>query len=204
MSKSVLLLCGGGGTEHDVSLVSVKHIKECLSKISGIKLTSLEINKSGNWVDEAGKVHTLDSHRVLQPDGIKIDVAVPCIHGYPGETGDLQSFFEMIYLPYIGCNSETSKMCFNKITTKMWASALGVPNTPYVFLADQNPENLKSALDFQAAHGDLVVKASNQGSSVGCYLVKQGEDLKKTIAQAFALSPFVLIEKRMKPREIEV
>lgn len=204
MSKSVLLLCGGGGTEHDVSLVSVKHIKECLSKIPGIKLTSLEISKSGSWVDESGKVHTLDANGVLQPQGIKIDVAVPCIHGYPGETGDLQSFFEMIGLPYVGCNSETSKMCFNKITTKMWATALGVPNTPYVFLADQTEQNVKSSLDFQAAHGDLVVKASNQGSSVGCYLVKKGEDLKKTIAQAFALSPFVLIEKRMKPREIEV
>jgi D-alanine-D-alanine ligase len=131
-------------------------------------------------------------------------VAIPCIHGYPGETGDIQSYFEMIGLAYIGCNSETSKMCFNKITTKLWATALGVANTPYFFLSDLSEENLAQAKAFHALHGDVVIKASNQGSSVGCYLVEKDKDPLETIKKAFTYSPFVLIEKRMFPREIEV
>jgi D-alanine-D-alanine ligase len=208
--KNVLLLCGGGSTEHDVSLVSVKHIKECLTSLPEVNLKTIEINKNGQWVDESGNQFLLDPKGVLRSfeqdgkPGLKIDVAVPCIHGYPGETGDIQSYFEMIGLPYLGCNSETSKMCFNKITTKMWATALGVANTPYVFLSDDKEESLRAAIEFHKLHGDVVVKASNQGSSVGCYLVEKNQDPIETIKKAFAYSAYVLMEKRMHPRELEV
>lgn len=194
--KKVLLLCGGGSTEHEVSLVSVKHIRECLSALPEVDLTTVEIKKNGEWIDEKGnKIE-------LRPK--QFDVAVPCIHGYPGETGDIQSLFEMIGLPYLGCNSETSKMCFNKITTKLWATALGVPNTPYIFLSEQSEEGLQKARGFSSLHGDVVVKASNQGSSVGCYLVEKSNDPTETIKKAFGYSPFVLMEKRLHPRELEV
>ncbi len=210
MTKNVLLLCGGGSTEHDVSLVSVKHIQSCLQKISGVDVTTIEIDKSGHWVDEKGKKYLLDPKGNLRSfdqvgnAGIKMDVAIPCIHGYPGETGDIQSYFEMIGLPYLGCNSETSKICFNKITTKLWATALGVANTPYIFLGEDNSEGMERVKGFQALYGDIVIKASNQGSSVGCYMVEKGKDPVSTVKEAFKFSPFVLIEKRMKPREIEV
>lgn len=194
--KNVLLLCGGGSTEHDVSLVSVKHIKDSLSSISHIQTTLVEITKSGEWKKENGETFVLDAK--------KFDFCIPCIHGYPGETGDLQSYLEMLGIPYLGCNSETSKMCFNKITTKMWAEALGVKTTPYIFLSDSSEESLKRVQGFQVQHGDLVIKASNQGSSVGCYLVQKNQDPTETLMKAFQYSPFVLVEKRMKPREIEV
>jgi D-alanine-D-alanine ligase len=208
--KNVLLLCGGGGSEHEVSLVSVKHIKETLSSFQDINLFSIEIDKKGQWVDEQGKKFLLDAKGFLRSfeqdgdPGVKINLAIPCIHGYPGETGDIQSYFEMIGLPYLGCNSETSKMCFNKITTKMWATALGVANTPYMFITDQDSKTLAAVVQFQQDHGDVVIKASNQGSSVGCFLVEKGQDATGTIAEAFKFSPFVLVEKRMFPRELEV
>jgi D-alanine-D-alanine ligase len=195
-TKNILLLCGGGSTEHDVSLVSVKHIKDCLSKLPFINLTTVEISKSGEWLDEKGQAFTLEPK--------KFDFAIPCIHGYPGETGDIQSYFEMQGLPYLGCNAETSKMCFNKITTKLWATALGVANTPYIFISDLNDKNLQSAKEFCQKHGDVVVKASNQGSSVGCYLVQKDHDPVETIKKAFLYSPYVLIEKRLHPRELEI
>jgi D-alanine-D-alanine ligase len=208
--KNVLLLCGGGSTEHEVSLVSVKYIQECLKTIPSVNLTKIEIDKSGAWVDESGKKFLLDAKKYLRAfeqdgdPGIKIDVAIPCIHGYPGETGDIQSYFEMIRLPYLGCNSETSKMCFNKITTKLWATALGVENTPYIFVTENNQDGLNQVLAFQAEHGDIVIKASNQGSSVGCYLLSDNADPKESLNKAFSFSPFVLIEKRLRPRELEV
>lgn len=210
IKKNVLLLCGGGSSEHEISLRSVKYYEECLAKIPNLHTIKIEIDKQGQWVDDNGKRYLLDGKKFLRSfaqdgdPGIKVDVAVPCIHGYPGETGDLQSYFEMIGLPYFGCNSETSKMCFNKITTKMWATALGVENTPYIFISENNESNQKKVLEFQKLHGDLVIKASNQGSSVGCYMIEAGHSPLKAIDDAFALSPFVLIEKRMRPRELEV
>lgn len=208
--KNVLLLCGGGSAEHEVSLRSVKFYEEALAKMPAFNTIKIEIDKQGQWVDQSGKKYLLDGKRYLRAfeqdgaPGTKVDVAIPCIHGYPGETGDLQSYFEMIKLPYFGCNSETSKMCFNKITTKMWASALGVANTPYIFVSENNEQNLQKILEFQKLHGDIVIKASNQGSSVGCYMIEKAQDPKKALSDAFELSPFVLIEKRMRPRELEV
>lgn len=210
MKKNILLLCGGGSTEHEVSLVSVKYIHECLESIPSFNVIKIEIDRNGSWVDSSGKKYLMDAKRYLRAfeqdghPGLKIDVAVPCIHGYPGETGDIQSYFEMIGLPYLGCNSETSKMCFNKITTKMWATALGVENTPYIFLADKNQDAIKRTKAFQEIHGDIIIKASNQGSSVGCYLVEGKKDPTEIIEKAFSYSPFVLVEKRLRPRELEV
>lgn len=181
-----------------------------MAQMPEVNTLLIEIDKQGQWVDKSGKRYLLDGKcflRAFEQDGdpgIKIDVAIPCIHGYPGETGDLQSYFEMIHLPYFGCNSETSKMCFNKITTKMWATALGVENTPYIFVSENNERSLQQILEFQKNHGDIVIKASNQGSSVGCYMVTAGTDPRREMQNAFTLSPFVLIEKRMRPRELEV
>lgn len=208
--KNILLLCGGGSSEHEISLRSVKYYEDCLSQVQEFNTIKIEIDKQGQWLDSTGKRYLLDGKRYLRAfaqdgdPGISIDVAIPCIHGYPGETGDLQSYFEMIKLPYFGCNSETSKMCFNKITTKMWASALGVVNTPYMFVSDNNEINIENVLRFQRNHGDIVVKASNQGSSVGCYMIAANEDVRPALKEAFELSPFVLIEKRLRPRELEV
>jgi D-alanine-D-alanine ligase len=210
IKKNVLLLCGGGSTEHEVSLVSVKHIKACLESLPNLNVRTVEIDKNGHWLGESGKKYLLDAKGFLRSfeqdgdPGLKIDVAIPCIHGYPGETGDIQSYFEMIKLPYLGCNSETSKICFNKITTKLWATALGVANTPFEFIAELNPANLDRVKSFQKIHGDIVVKASSQGSSVGCYLVEKDKDPTETIKKAFNYSPFVLVEKRFRPRELEV
>lgn len=209
-NKNVLLLCGGGSTEHEISLRSVKFYEECLKQIPSVNTIFIEIDKQGQWVDKSGKKFLLDGKKFLRSfeqdgdPGVHIDVAIPCIHGYPGETGDLQSYFEMIGLSYFGCNSETSKMCFNKITTKMWATALGVANTPYIFVSENNETGMKKVLEFQKTHGEVVVKASNQGSSVGCYMVPANGDVKKAVEDAFKLSPFVLIEKKMNPRELEV
>lgn len=207
---NALLLWGGGGSEHEVSSRSVRFYENCMANMQNVNTIKIEIDRQGQWVDESGKKYLLDGKRYLrsfeqdQDPGVRIHVAIPCIHGYPGETGDLQSYFEMIKLPYFGCNPETSTICFNKITTKMWATALGVENTPYIFLSEASEENLQKVRDFQKLHGDIVVKASNQGSSVGCYLVAGGENAQQAISDAFALSPFVLVEKRMKPRELEV
>src|SRR5690606_7036299 len=100
--KNVLLLCGGGSSEHEISLRSVKFYENCLANVSSFNVIKIEIDKQGQWVDENGKKYLLDGKKFLRAfeqdgdPGVKIDVAIPCIHGYPGETGDLQSYFEMI------------------------------------------------------------------------------------------------------------
>ncbi len=40
---------------------------------------------------------------------------------------------ELAGIPYQGCGPEASANSFNKITSKLWYAALGIPNTLYLF-----------------------------------------------------------------------
>jgi len=134
----------------------------------------------------------------------KIDIAVPCIHGPPGETGDIQSYFELLKIPYFGPGPEASKLCFNKVSTKLWLDALGIANTPFLFLADKTPATIEKIKQFHQKHGAVFVKASNQGSSIGCYPVAKNQNVMEAIDKAFQFSPYVLVEKSVTARELEI
>ena len=134
----VLLLCGGGGAEHEVSLRSANFLEQQLGLLPGVEVTRVEMF-ADRWLSADGRECKLGLDKLLSFDSVArpVDYVVPCIHGYPGETGDLQSFLELAGLPYLGCDAEASKICFNKISTKLWLSAIGIPNTPYLFLTEQ-------------------------------------------------------------------
>lgn len=204
--KHILLLTGGNSTEHEVSIVSGNYIKETLSKIDGINVYDVLIRKDGQWVlgEEDCKFLLDGTIQIAQNMEIKIDYCVPCIHGYPGETGDIQSLLEMAKVPYLGPGPEAHMLCFNKITTKLWLDALKIPNTPYLIISSKNYDKSLVKSFFHQHNRDLFVKASNQGSSVGCYRVTEEKDLCHKIDEAFKYSPFVLIEKKVSGRELEI
>ena len=205
---NVLLICGGGSSEHDISLISAKFILSKLKLIAGITPYYVCIEKNGDRTDFDGNKCELRKAGILvkesEKEPITLNYAIPCFHGYPGETGDIQSLFDMMGLPYLGAGAEASKVCFNKVTTKLWLSALELPNTPYLFLNNTDDDSLNKANTFFETHRDVFVKASSQGSSVGCFHVQKIEDLKSSCEKALELSPYVLVEKTIKGRELEV
>ncbi|MEC6898518.1 D-alanine--D-alanine ligase [Photobacterium piscicola] len=206
-SIHVLLLCGGGSAEHEVSLVSANFIEQQLKAIDGVSYTRVEMTKNEGWLNENQHSCELNLDKTLSAVGeqpITIDYVIPCVHGFPGETGDLQSLFDLAGLPYLGCGAEASTNCFNKITTKLWFDALNIPNTPYVFLSENTEEAHQQALAALNKWGKVFVKAACQGSSVGCYSVTNADELRTAVNNAFGYSNQVLIEKTIKPRELEV
>lgn len=204
-SIHVLLLCGGGGSEHEVSLVSANFVEQNLQQIAGISYTRVEM-KSDGWfnAEDVPCQLNLDRTLLIGDDRVHVDYVIPCVHGFPGETGDLQSFLDMAKLPYLGCGAEASTNCFNKITTKLWFDALDIPNTPYVFLSENNDEAHLQAEDALSQWGKIFIKAACQGSSVGCYCVTDKAALADAVNAAFTYSDQVLIEKAIKPRELEI
>ena len=205
MKKNLLLIFGGGSTEHDVSIISANYLRSQINE-SIYRVIEVEINKDFKWIHNKSEL-TLDfSGNLIFPDKsqVKVDLVVPCIHGYPGESGDLQSYLEMINIPYFGCSSESNKICFNKIITKLWLDKVGIETTPFITLTDSSEESLAKVKSFFEEYGSLFVKASNQGSSVGCYPLKKIDSIQEVITSAFKLSDFVLVEKELKGRELEV
>ncbi|WP_299695427.1 D-alanine--D-alanine ligase [uncultured Vibrio sp.] len=203
---NILLLCGGGSSEHEVSLVSANFLFQQLNSVADFNVVRVEMKEEG-WCLDSGELIYLDIHaQTLRGNNqqSKVDFIVPCIHGFPGETGDIQSLFEMAKIPYLGCGSEASNNSFNKITSKLWYDALGIPNTPYLFLSDNTEQAHSQAAQAFENWGKVFVKAARQGSSVGCYQVNQLDELSEAINKAFTFSDQVLIEKSVVPRELEV
>ncbi|MBD1574765.1 D-alanine--D-alanine ligase [Vibrio sp. S17_S38] len=211
--KNILLLCGGGSSEHEVSLVSARYLEQQLKLTSDFNVLKVEITKHNGWQLDDNLTSTIKqveldiTHAALKGDDfalVKIDYVVPCIHGFPGETGDIQSLLDMAKIPYLGCNAESSSNSFNKITSKLWYDALNIPNTPYRYLTENSTESILIAEQAFDLWGKLFIKAARQGSSVGCYSVTERGEVAATIQSAFQYSDQVLVEKSVKPRELEV
>jgi D-alanine-D-alanine ligase len=213
--KNILLLCGGSGTEHEVSIVSAKFVENNLNEIGLYNIYLVEIGKpkttdktfrllSVNGKKESEIEVEINFHRQLVGKNIQLDLhyVIPCIHGPPGETGEIQTYLELISLPYFGCGPEASLICFNKVTSKLWYNALDIPNTPFEFLTSM--EDSYKAHDLMNLHGNLFVKAASQGSSVGCYQVFLKEELDTALKNAFKFSEYVLVEKMVTARELEI
>ncbi|TMX42835.1 D-alanine--D-alanine ligase [Vibrio sp. Hep-1b-8] len=205
-NTTILLLCGGGSSEHEVSLVSANFIQSQLELTPEFKVIRVEMKTDG-WYTESGQLAYLDTNSGTintDNDSVKLDFIVPCIHGFPGETGDIQSMLELAGIPYLGCGPEASSNSFNKITSKLWYDALGIPNTPYIFLSDNNEQAFQASKEAFEKWGSVFVKAARQGSSVGCYKVTNIEQLPQALNDAFSYSDQVLVEQAVKPRELEV
>ncbi len=200
--KNILLIKGGKSSEYEISLISSKFIKKNIEE--NFNILEIEITKSGKWIDSNSNPVSITSDGFLlkENDKIKIDYAIPYMHGYPAETGDIQSIFELYNIPYFGVESEPSKVCFNKVTTKLWLEALNINNTPFIFANDL--EDLPRVKGFFEIHKDIFIKAASQGSSVGCYHVKESSEIENNLKEAFNYSSYVLIEKTVKGRELEV
>ncbi|EKA4469259.1 D-alanine--D-alanine ligase [Vibrio parahaemolyticus] len=206
MIKNILLLCGGGSSEHEISLLSANFVEQQLNLIQNAKVTRVEIKNEG-WITDQGELVYLDLNTkklCSNESNQTIDFIVPCIHGFPGETGDIQSLFEIAGIPYLGCGPEASSNSFNKITSKLWYDALDIPNTPYLFLTRNDEHAHRQAEQAFEKWGKVFVKAARQGSSVGCYSVTEKQAIATAVNDAFGYSDQVLVEKAVKPRELEV
>ena len=204
MSLNILLLCGGDGAEHEISLISADYAAQKLQANQDYQVIRACLHQGRMMLTDGTAASLIPEGVLLTKSGeIKLDCAVPCIHGTPGETGEIQSFFKLNGLPYIGCSAEASMVCFNKVTTKLYLTALGLPHTPYTWIAADDPQRRAKAEQFFDTYGDVYVKAASQGSSIGCYHVTKKEDLLDSVAEAFTFSDLVLLEKNIIHRELE-
>ena len=92
MSTNILLMCGGDGSEHEISLLSAKFIEKQLNLTKDFNVIKVVIHNHQFMLDEKTSGYfDADGDFVFGDKKVKVDCVVPCIHGIPGETGDIQS-----------------------------------------------------------------------------------------------------------------
>lgn len=176
----VIILCGGQSSESEVSLRSGRAVA---AAVPGARLVELPTDALPAWLEPA-------THLVF-----------PVLHGGWGEDGGVQGELEARGIAFAGCSAAASRLCMDKVATKRAMRAAGVPAIPEVaFAGDAKP----TAAELVAALGDeIVLKPSDQGSSVGLFLPSG----PAAIAEALAAIPPAgrwMAERRLRGREFSI
>lgn len=137
-------------------------------------------------------------------DGIKMkfDAIINTIHGTPGEDGHLQAYWELLEIPYTGCNFYQSALTFNKRDTLSVLSKFNIPKAKSIYLTkgmEINADEVVAELGLP-----FFVKPNQSGSSLGVSKVNKIEDFEKALEFAFAEDSDILIESYLKGTEVSV
>jgi len=174
--KKVALLKGGPGKERDVSLRSAMAVAKALH------ICGAEVHE----IDVTGPEFRL-------PEGTEL--AFNIIHGTFGEDGQIQEILSQRGIAYTGEGINGSRTAFDKIRTKECFDRAGVPtSTWHSIRAGESPR-------LQLPY---VVKAPQQGSSVGVHIVRNAESLASALEDCFKYGDEVLVEAFFPGRELTV
>jgi len=208
--QRVALIFGGRSGEHDVSIVSARSVDHALDRnqyeVLPMAITAGRVlDESSDRTDDVARFegrHRLDP-RLLES---AIDVAFPVLHGPYGEDGTIQGLFEMLDLPYVGCDAASSALCMDKIFCKRMLDHAGLPTPAWVELDGTSwAEDQDGIVERSFALGlPVFVKPARLGSSVGISKVSEEVDLVPAIELALDHGERALIEKGLDAREIEI
>ena len=116
-----------------------------------------------------------DFSLTIKNQKIKFHCIFMCIAGSPGEDGRLQGCFDMIKMPYTGCNSFTSSaLTMNKQMTIAVAGFHGINVARFVCI-EKPAYDLSTIL--QQVKLPVLVKANNGGSTIGTSCVDSVNEL---------------------------
>ena len=178
--KKVLILFGGNSFEHEISCMSVNFIKKYIDtklfyyELVGIDLNNdwFIINKNIN-IDKNWKSNITNKIDNLSEYLKRFDIVFPIIHGNTGEDGKLQSLFELYNIKYVGCNSYSSLICYDKLLTKLILEKYNIPQIPYIIYKDN--------MNLRNIEYPVIIKPCKCGSSIGISIAKNKRELLKAI-----------------------
>jgi D-alanine-D-alanine ligase len=201
---NVAVVMGGYSGESVISLRSGQLI---LNNLDRSKYTVFEVHilPEGWYVNLEGEKCPLGKADFsFEKDGKKIqfDIAANTIHGTPGEDGHLQAYWELLELPYTGCNFYQSALTFNKRDTLSVLSKFNIPRAKSVYVTKGD------AISGDAIAAELglpfFVKPNQSGSSLGVSKVNDLSEFDQALDAAFAEDDDILIESFLKGTEISV
>lgn len=199
--KTIAIVAGGDSSEYVISVKSAAQVSKEIEK-TGYKSHVVQI-KGQDWkVEESGKTYQIDKNDfsfTKEGKKVKFDCVLILIHGTPGEDGKLQSYFELIGLPYTSCGILASALTFNKYACKVFLDAFGIKSAKAVIVKDEkwNADEIISKVGLPC-----FVKPNESGSSFGVTKVTEKGQLEMAIKEAVKESSQVIIEEFIKGTEV--
>lgn len=201
--KNVLILFGGNSFEHQISCKSVNFIIENIDKnLFNYKLVGIDFNNEWYLINTFNKIDkNWKTNEILKISNIiefakKFDIVLPIIHGNTLEDGKLQGLFELFNIKYVGCDSYSSIICYDKLLTKLILEKYSIPQVPYIiYNSNTNLNNIQYP---------VIIKPCKCGSSLGINVAHNKKELKKYLKIANKYDNNIIIEKFIKSnKELE-
>jgi D-alanine-D-alanine ligase len=221
--KRVAILCGGPGSEHEISCLSAGGVLSAIDR-TAYEPVLIGITREGKWMalpldyplslangalpSVSGNFpEVMREENVLTVDGaaLAIDVIFPVLHGTYGEDGQLQSDLDQLGIPYVGSGAVASELAMDKSDAKKLFSAAGIAIAPGITVTESEwKSSPESVIESIASLGlPLFVKASRGGSSRGTVKVKELSTFTSAMEEALSFDSKVLIESGIDGAEVE-
>jgi D-alanine-D-alanine ligase len=170
----VAVLMGGRSAEREISLKSGAMVLAALQRC-GVDAHAFDPRDQG----------------LEQLIALKFQRVFIALHGRFGEDGTVQGALEYLGLPYTGSGVMASSLAMDKWRTKLLWQAAGVPTAPWELLTRSSEMK-----DVAARLGlPLMVKPSQEGSSIGMSKVATVGDLVKAFELAGRYDDVVIAER---------
>lgn len=222
------VLCGGQSTEHEVSVRSARNIVAALDP-QKYEISVIYIDHEGGWhrVESTKDFLASTGEKLLallkvepitvilggkkEPWGslttpgrrYAVECVFPVLHGTNGEDGSMQGLLDLLGLPYVGADAQSSAICMEKDVTKKLLRAAHIPTADwYTIYPTERRKGLYEQLVPQ--FGEVMfIKPASLGSSVGTRPVSNTQEFEVAVDHALQLDERVIVEPRIYGREIE-
>ncbi len=125
------------------------------------------------------------------------EAAFIALHGRYGEDGCIQGLLEVMGIPYTGSGVMASALAMDKAATKTVLAQKGITVPAWrVFARGERVVGLPTL--------PLVVKPSNQGSTIGVSIVRKKAELSGAVKKARRYGRSVIVESFIRGRELTV
>ncbi len=173
------VLLGGPSAEREISLKSGRAVSRALRE-SGYRVVE---------IGEAGEIAAgIAAHNP--------EAAFIALHGRFGEDGQVQRLLEEKNIPYTGSGIEASRRAMNKVESRQWFAAAGLPIPPARVYRPGRPPRT-SPFPFP-----VVVKPAREGSSIGLSLVGGPGEFREAVDRAREYDREILVEEYIPGREL--
>ena len=233
MKLNIAVFFGGESVEHEVSIISAHQAIEALDKnkynvipvyvskerklyVSDLLKDMSNYKDLKHLISQCTQVSiTSEDNRVVirpvKPSlfGPKelgtIDVAIPVMHGTNGEDGTIQGFFEMLKVPYAGCDLYGAAIGQDKVLQKNVLSDNNLPITNWFWVYGSEMDTHQNEI-LDKVHRliyPVIIKPARTGSSVGISIAHNDEEYLACFDEAHQYDEKIITEKVVKPmREI--
>lgn len=201
---NVAVVAGGYSDEYIVSLKSCELVFQSLNPEKYNKVR-VRILKEGWHAEIDGEKFPIDKKDFsFERNGEKhnFDCVVNIIHGTPGEDGYMQAYWELIGMPYTGCNFYQAALTFNKKDCIAVLEKYGIPHAKSSYIHRDLAYDINEIIEKVGL--PCFVKPNQSGSSLGISKVKSMEEFRPALVKAFREDPEVLVESFLDGTEVSV